>query len=99
MPELDQLNKKEPGERGAPGQAPAKALTAFLALAILYVVTCRGLNAQQFSSNRLAVGSQSKVAQVALTINLPSDLNFKSKADILELRKRYMYEHQELLCY
>jgi hypothetical protein len=99
MPEVDQLNKKEPGERRAPGQAPAKALTAFLALAILYVVTCRGLNAQQFSSNRLAVGSQSKVAQVALTINLPSDLNFKSKADILELRKRYMYEHQELLCY
>ena len=95
MPEFDQLDNKAAGQR----QRAAKALTALFAMAILYVLSDPGASAQQFSSNRLAVGSQSKVAQCQLTINLPCDLNFKSKAEVLELRRRYVYEHPELLCY
>jgi hypothetical protein len=82
------------------GQATIKACAAVIVIAaILYILGCGSLGAQQSSSNRLAVGNQAKVAQCQLTINLPSDLNFKSKEDIIELRRRFVYEHPELLGY
>ncbi|MBU6452524.1 MAG: hypothetical protein KGS72_12135 [Cyanobacteria bacterium REEB67] len=75
-------------------------ITLLLAgLALALVPGAASLRAQQYSSNRLAVGREAKVAQSNLTINLPCDLNFKSRAEIIELRRRYVYEHPELLTY
>ena len=82
-----------------PVHGSVTALAAIFAVAILYALSCPGLKAEQYSSNKLASGSQAKVAQCQLTINLPCDLNFKSKAEIIELRRRFVYEHPELLCY
>jgi len=96
MAQVDQLNKI--ASRGAQANFGAFLATG-LALVIVSFLFSPALKGQEFSANRLAVGSQSKVAQCQLTINPPCDLNFKSKAEILELRRRFVYEHPELLCY
>jgi len=70
-----------------------------MATFFFYLAFAGSLHAETFSSNRLAVGSQSKVQMVNLTINPPCDLNFKSRNEIIELRRRFVYEHPELLCY
>jgi len=74
-------------------------LTIVIATAFFYLALAGRLQAQTYSSNRLAVGSQAKVQMVNLNINPPSDLNFKSRSEIIELRRRFIYEHPELLCY
>ncbi len=46
----------------------------------------------------LAAGSQARRrGPVAVEINLPADLNWKSKAQILDLRRRQVVKHPELL--
>jgi hypothetical protein len=95
MPGLDLLNNKITKGR----QRIVQLLAALFFLLVFGALSCRSILAQQFSSNRLAVGRESKVAQSQLTINPPTDLNFKSKAEVLELRRRYVMEHPELLCY
>ncbi|MBS2005874.1 MAG: hypothetical protein JST01_02460 [Cyanobacteria bacterium SZAS TMP-1] len=70
-----------------------------MATILIYMAFAGSSRAQTYSSNRLAVGNQAKAATVNLNINPPTDLNFKTRAEIIELRRRYMYEHPELLSY
>lgn len=80
-----------------------KGLTATFFALLLVILVKRILpsaRAYEESSNRLALGQEAKVKDyLALTINPPTDINFKSKQEVLAWRGQYVMQHPELLLY
>lgn len=80
-----------------------KGLTAALFLVVLVILVKRigpAARAYEESSNRLALGRDAKVKDyMSLAINPATDLNFKSKQEVLAWRTQYAMQHPELLLY
>lgn len=81
------------------GPAICIFLTVLLTLGAKNNPGQRPLISPNAQSNLLAVSSQAKVKLLNLAINPASELDFKSKNEILELRRSAVFQHPELLAY
>ena len=79
-------------------QSSALLLTlALTSLALLWPACAAREESNQ--SNRLAVGALAKTQAFNLPINAPTELDFKTKAEIENWRRSCVYQHPELLVY